>query len=71
MVPDPRTRDVRLRLRPHNSILRHVWALNGSGELKLRAKVKVKIAWQVCGGKVKSSSLRSKEKGIPPGVRGP
>ena len=67
MVPDPRTRDVRLRLRPHNSILRHVWALNGKGDLTIRAKVKVKIAWQVREGKVKSSSLTLEGKGHPSG----
>ena len=42
-----------LRLRPRNSILRHSWALNGSGNLKLRAKVKT--AWQVRDGKVKDA----------------
>ena len=66
MPPDPQTRDVRLRLRPHNSILRHVWALNGSGELKIRAKVK--IAWQVRGRKVKNSSLTLEGKGHPSGA---
>ena len=53
MVPDPRTPVCGLRLRPRNSILRHSWALNGSGNLKLRAKVKT--AWQVRDGKVKGA----------------
>ena len=41
-----------------------MWALNGSGELKLRAKG----AWQVRDGKVKSGSLTLEGKGHPSGA---